>query len=169
MKCLFFLLLTLHKFFVELWPFLFNHVEIPGDHELRLALADVLLHQGELDEAEAQLARLGPEHRDQLPANQLRARVSFSRVIREAPDPVDLESAVRDDPADSKARYQLSAFLVQKGRYEDALQHLLEILRRDRSFGDDAGRKGMLAVFDLLGGKGALVSRFRNQMFALLH
>ncbi len=143
--------------------------EDPKNHEFVLALAEVLVQKGDLDEAEAQLARLAPEHRDELPAGQLRACIEFARVTRDAPAPSDLESTVRRDPEDSKARYQLSAFLVQAGHYEDALQHLLEIVRRDPRFGDDAGRKGMLAVFTLLGGKGAVVSRFRNRMFALLH
>jgi putative thioredoxin len=49
------------------------------------------------------------------------------------------------------------------------LQQLLEIVRHDRNFGDDNGRKQMLAVFDILGGKGALVTRYRNLLSAALN
>jgi putative thioredoxin len=45
----------------------------------------------------------------------------------------------------------------------------MELLRRDRHYGDDAARKGMLMVFDLLGGEGELVNRYRRQMFNALH
>lgn len=70
---------------------------------------------------------------------------------------------------DSVARYQLAAHRVREGDYESALELLLQLVRRDRSYGEDAGRKGMVAVFDLLGGSGDLVSRYRAQMMNALY
>jgi putative thioredoxin len=55
------------------------------------------------------------------------------------------------------------------GEYENALEQLLALMQKDRAFGDDAARKGLLAVFDILGGSGELVKRYRNRMFNLLH
>jgi putative thioredoxin len=48
------------------------------------------------------------------------------------------------------------------------LDLLLELVRRDRAYGEDAGRRGMVAVFDLLGG-GDLVSRYRARMMTTLY
>jgi putative thioredoxin len=45
----------------------------------------------------------------------------------------------------------------------------MEILRRDRSYGDDAGRKGLLAVFAILGDEHPLAIHYRRQMFNTLH
>ena len=42
-------------------------------------------------------------------------------------------------------------------------------MRRDRGFGDDAGRKGLVAVFTLLGNQGPIVSRYRSKMSSLLY
>ena len=50
-----------------------------------------------------------------------------------------------------------------------ALSLLLELMRRDRSFKEDAARKTMLEIFNLLGGSGELVTRYRGKMFRLLH
>ncbi|MFP4246667.1 MAG: tetratricopeptide repeat protein, partial [Halochromatium sp.] len=42
------------------------------------------------------------------------------------------------------------------------------LLKRDRQYGDDAARKGMVAIFDLLGG-GDLVTRYRAKMLSSLY
>lgn len=55
------------------------------------------------------------------------------------------------------------------GDYERALPELLEIVRRDRKFGDDAGRKAMLAVFGLLGNSGELVKKYRALLSSALN
>jgi putative thioredoxin len=44
----------------------------------------------------------------------------------------------------------------------------MELVRLDRSYGDDAGRKGLLKVFEILGDN-ELVSRYRRQMFNAMH
>jgi len=49
------------------------------------------------------------------------------------------------------------------------LEQLLEIIRRDRKWNDEAGRKTMLSVFDVLGGQGELVSKYRRQLAAALN
>jgi putative thioredoxin len=64
---------------------------------------------------------------------------------------------------------QLANLHVQAQRYEPALDQLLEIIRRDRKWNQEAGRKTMLALFDLLGGKGDLVNRYRRQLAAMLN
>ena len=46
---------------------------------------------------------------------------------------------------------------------------LLEITRRNRKFGDDIGRKTVLALFDLLGSDHEIVSRYRRLLAAALH
>jgi putative thioredoxin len=63
----------------------------------------------------------------------------------------------------------LAALQVLAEDYPAALENFLELLRRDRKFNDDAGRKGLLAVFNLLNNQGELVSRYRHQMTRLLY
>ena len=49
-----------------------------------------------------------------------------------------------------------------------SMDHLLEIIRRDRKFEDDGARKTMLKIFELLGGKGELVSEYRSRLSRVL-
>jgi putative thioredoxin len=48
------------------------------------------------------------------------------------------------------------------------MEQLLEIVRRDRAYEDDIGRKTLLSVFNLLGG-GELVSRYRRLLASALN
>ena len=63
----------------------------------------------------------------------------------------------------------MSALLVGQGDYEAALDQLIEILRIDRPFRDDAARKGLLSVFEMLGNDHPLVGRYRGRMSSLLY
>ena len=60
---------------------------------------------------------------------------------------------------------QLASVLLMSDDYEAAMEQLLEIMRRDRHFRDDAGRDGLVAIFRILGNRGPLVERFRISMF----
>ena len=55
----------------------------------------------------------------------------------------------------------LASVLLMSDDYEAAMEQLLEIMRRDRHFRDDAGRDGLVAIFRILGNRGPLVERFR--------
>jgi putative thioredoxin len=143
-------------------------VEDPSNPRTLLAYARVKAVVGDYDAAEQALDALPlPEHNSP-EAAALRARVAFDRVVTGAPDPQVLERRLAADPGDNEARYQLAAHRVIEGAHEQALEGLLTLLRRDRAYGDDAARRGMIQVFDLLGGSGELVSRYRARLTSAL-
>ncbi|HQR52964.1 MAG TPA: tetratricopeptide repeat protein, partial [Burkholderiales bacterium] len=80
-----------------------------------------------------------------------------------------LESRFAANPDDLPARLALAKACAQAKRYEAAMEHLLEIIRRDRSFENDIGLRTMLRVFNLLGNEGDLVNKYRRLMAAALH
>ncbi|GAB4290497.1 MAG: thioredoxin [Thiohalomonadaceae bacterium] len=143
--------------------------EIPEDKRAQLMLAELLASGGNTDEASQLLASLPTDMALSPPAAALRARLSFAAAAAGAPDSDTLQQMLTANPRDSQARHQLAARLVLAGDLEGALEQLLELLRRDRGWGDDAGRKGMLQIFDLLGGEGELVQRYRRLMFTAMH
>jgi putative thioredoxin len=99
----------------------------------------------------------------------LRGQLRFAAIIADAPAPQALEKALAADPNASEARYQLAAHLISGGDFEAGLEQLLTLLKKDRAFGDDAARKAMIMVFDLLGGQGDLVARYRSKMLSSLY
>jgi putative thioredoxin len=126
------------------------------------------MHRGDIDQAQTMLEDL-PVNAGLDPAvKKLQAQLGFARAAQNA-DPVALKRFIESKPDDLEARYRLGACKVMRGEYEEALEQFFQIMRRDRGFEHDAGRKGMLAVFELLGGSGELVSRYRAKMVNVLH
>ena len=84
------------------------------------------------------------------------------------PAATELEARLAVDPDDPGALYQLALHKVVDQDYETAMELLLQLMQKDRSFGDDAGRNGLLKVFELLEDD-PRVSRYRSRMASLLY
>ena len=63
----------------------------------------------------------------------------------------ELEKTIAANPLDHQARFDLAVALNSKGRRQDALEHLLAIVKRDRKWNDDAARKQLVQFFDAWG------------------
>jgi len=141
----------------------------PENYRVHRDLIQMLMENEGYNEADAILRSLPASQQTEPEFSRLRNRLQFALVAKGAPAAEALMRAIQADPSDLQARYQLGARKVMDGDYEGALEQLLEVMRRDRGFEDDAARKGMLAVFDLLGGQGPLVSRYRGLMSSALY
>jgi putative thioredoxin len=97
------------------------------------------------------------------------ARLAFADVAATSPPADELSRAIENDPRDCESRYRLGTMHIGRGEYESALEQFIEILRIDRAFRDDAGRKGLLSVFEMLGNDHPLVGRYRARMSSLLY
>ena len=62
-----------------------------------------------------------------------------------------LEQAVAANPDDHQARFDLAVALSAKGDRAGAADQLLEIIRRDRKWNDEAARKQLLQLFEAWG------------------
>ena len=141
----------------------------PANARVALAQVQLTAAQGDLSGAAALLERLPIELAQDPEVAALRGQLRFAQALVGAPAPADLTRRLAADPNDSEAAYLLAAHRVLAGDFEGALEGLLALMKRDRTYGDDAARKGMVAVFDLLGGQGELVTRFRARMMTVLY
>ena len=136
----------------------------PENVRVPFALIGLYLEAGHLAEAEALLESLPWAVREEREAHRLRALLDFSRIAQDAPPVEALERELNERPGDSRSRYRLAARRVLAGRMQEAMDELLYIIRNDRAFEDDAARKGLLAVFDLLGSDDELVAAYRRKL-----
>lgn len=134
-----------------------------------LALAELYLGQGQIAPAKKLLDTLPTDMALEPTAQALSARLVFFETATQAAPREQLIQRLAANSRDSAARYQLAALDVSAQDYASALELLLGLLQTDRAYGDDAGRKGMLQIFDLLGGSGELVDKYRRLMFNAMH
>jgi len=129
------------------------------------------------------IAALGEFDRAHDMLNSLDARIRASTDIAQALSALELaqqsatidasgmaehEAQVAANPKDLEARLHLAQALYAQGRSEDAIDHLLEIVRLDRTWNDAAGRKQMLKIFDTLGSSHPLTVEARKRLSAVL-
>lgn len=148
----------------------------PADDATRWDLAQVLLERlpgtptperlheaGEVLGGASRAAQTEPRHRT------LQLLLETLQRSAELPDAAALQARVAAAPADLQARLDLAQLLIAQHAFEPALEQLLEIVMRDRGFGDDAGRKTMLAVFDLMADQPALLASWRRRLSSALN
>jgi putative thioredoxin len=141
----------------------------PGSARVMLANARLLATTGKLDEAEQQIQAMPLEEQNKPEVTALLARLQFDRSTADSPPMEVLQQRLKANPADSEALHQLANHRIMQNDLEGALELLFSLMQQDRAYGDDVARKDMLRIFELLGGQGELVKRYRNRMFNLLH
>lgn len=141
----------------------------PVRPQVRVDLARAYIDQGNYEAAEQCLKSLPLEVQVESQASALRTLITLARTADAAPDDEALKTRIEQSPDDCEARYRYGTRKIIQGNYQEGLEQLLEILRREPGFRDNAAREGMVAVFALLGNQGDLVNRYRRLMFATLH
>jgi len=133
----------------------------------RLGLARAAVRQGRLEEARRLLEDLDPQGREEWVTELADLRLSLSGEATE--DCEALEAQVRERPDDPEPRYRLALALAARRRYEEALEHLLHLVKHHRSFQDDGARKAMLQVFEAVGPRSDLADRWRERLAQVLY
>lgn len=135
----------------------------PDNPRIMLILAQAQAATGDIAAAESTLDSLPPDERESPQAAALRSQLFFAGQVAGAPAATELEATLAADPGD-----QLALRKVLEQDYETAMELLLQLMQKDRGFGDDAGRRGLLQVFELLGDD-QRVGHYRRRMASLLH
>ena len=141
----------------------------PANEDVRIDRAALLIEAGAHDEARELLSGLAPLTQMDERVSALKARLDLAKDAAEAPSEDVLKERISRDPNDLEARLQLAHQYVARQEYRPALEHLLEIVRRDRTYRDDIARKTMLKVFELLGNQGDIVSEIRKKLASAMN
>ena len=142
----------------------------PDDEDANLTRIEALLAAGrgkEAAEAAAAFSSAGRRVRDERRLAQLTARTALA-----AEGGGDLAALARRSsalPVDCAAKLDYANALAAKGDYELALAELLAVVQTDRQYGDDAGRKAMLRIFDALGPDSDLARRYRRELASAIN
>jgi len=138
----------------------------PDKEELKLDLADAYAKLGRVEAAETLLAALKTLAEGEL-AKRVRTRIEFTQLAHTAPSAVELEQAIARNSADLGARHLLGVRCLLSGQSGAAMDQFLHILKTDRTFGEDLGRKSMVSAFRIIE-DADLVGEYRRKMTSLL-
>jgi len=144
-----------------------SHEADPDNPRVTVALARAQSAAGDLAAAEAALASLPPDEQDKPEVAALRSHIYFEGQVADAPATAELEGRLATNPGDLEALLKLALRKVVDHDYETAMELLLQLMKKDRRYGDDAGRRSLLKVFELLGDD-PRVGPYRGRMANLL-
>jgi len=140
---------------------------LPSAAENAVARAEALLDEGRVDEAEQALAeaKSDPSLRDRVEA--LKLRIGYARAG--AVDEAALLARLAADPLDHEARLALASGYAAQQRYRDAMEQLLEIVRRAKDWRDGEARRQLVALFNVASDDPQLVAEYRRKLASALH
>jgi len=114
-------------------------------------LARCYVLSGALEQAKQTLAMVPEAKRNETAVAAARAALEVAEQAK-AVGPIDeLEKKVATNPLDHQARFDLATALNAKGKRNEAANHLLEIVKRDRKWNDDGARKQLVQFFEAWG------------------
>ncbi len=141
----------------------------PDNAKLKIAVARIAAQRGDYEGAQALIDSLDAESRESDEVRELQAQLRVAAQLQDIGDPDELQQRIEQNPDDLEAMLKLSHYLTAQARYEPAMELLLKIMQKDRGFEDDAGRQGLLNLFEILGNEHPLTKAYRRRMFTLLH
>ncbi|OLP17192.1 co-chaperone YbbN [Leptolyngbya sp. 'hensonii'] len=131
----------------------------PSNRQVLLIGARFLISLNILEPAEKLLALVQADEKDDyIAARGLKGLIHLKRQLAEPPPDDEL----------GQLFFQSLQLTVDEA-YEAALELLLQVLTRDRKYGNDAARKTMITIFDLLGDDHPLSKTYRRQMTMALY
>ena len=131
-------------------------------------LAQCYLITGDFERARQTISLVPPDKRGVPAVEAVNAALDLAEKAASVGDLAGFEQRLNADPADHQARYDLAVGLAGAGKKAEALEHLLEIVRRDRKWNEEAARTQLLQFFEAWGSKEPLVGEGRRRLSSLL-
>jgi putative thioredoxin len=127
-----------------------------------------LIQAGRLEQARKALSSIPAEIAKDKDIVAARTALDLAEQSAAAGPVTELAERVAADPNDHASRYDLAMALFAKGRREEAVDHLLEIVRRDRAWNDDQARKQLVKFFEAFGPTDKLTVVGRRRLSSIL-
>lgn len=131
-------------------------------------LGKALLKAGRAADAREILENISEDLAKDPAIESLRSAISLAAEASKAGDVSALKAKVEADPDDHQARIDLANALLANDAREEAVDQLLESVRRDRQWNDAAARKRLLKLFEVFGEGDPLTSQARMRLSAIL-
>ena len=124
----------------------------PGHPKAVAGLARCYLKSGDVERAKTTLQLVRPDGASDEAIRAVEAELKLrEQAASKAGETDALRAKLEADPKDHQARYDLAMALDGTGDREGAIEQLLEIVRRDRKWNEEAARKQLVTLFEAMG------------------
>jgi putative thioredoxin len=131
-------------------------------------LARCYVETGAIEQAKQTLALVPDTKHNDASFVAAKAAVDLAEQAKSLGPITELEQKVAANPLDHQARFDLALALNGKGRRLDALEQLLNIVKRDRKWNDDGARKQLVQLFDAWGPTDEATIEGRKRLSSIL-
>lgn len=142
--------------------------EEPENAAAYAGLVRCLLAVDQVEEAEQMLAEAPPALAKAPELVAIRTQLDLKKQAAEAGPVGELQAKVARDPNDLQARYDLAMALYANGQREPAVEALLDIVKRDREWNEQAARKQLVKLFEAFGPTDKLTVMARRKLSSIL-
>ena len=125
--------------------------QVPGFHPATIGMIRCLLANEEIEKARTLFDSLPEEALKEKEAITAKASLELAEQSANLGDMADLQARVEANPQDNQAQFDLAVALNGKNMRQDAVDHLISIIKRDREWNDDGARKQLLQFFESWG------------------
>ena len=131
----------------------YGHVlqDQPGHPKAAAGLAQCYLKSGDLERARTTLQLVRPDDAGDEAVRAVEAELKLREQAASLGDAAALKAKLAAEPNDHQARYDLALALDAKGDREAAIEELLDLVRRERKWNEEAARKHLVTLFEAMG------------------
>lgn len=142
--------------------------EDPNNAKAFAGMASCYLALGEIEQAEAVLNGVPVEISKAPELEAAHAKIELAKQASNAGPVAELTAKVEADPADLQARFDLAQALYANGQTEEAVDHLLDLFRRDREWNEGAAKAQLFTIFDALKANDPVVLNGRRKLSSMI-
>jgi putative thioredoxin len=131
-------------------------------------LADVFVAAKQFEQAREILTHVPQAKETDVRVVGIKARLDLEEQAAKLGNPHELEARLAADANDHAARFDLALIANARGQKEDAVDHLIEIVRRKRDWNEDGARKQLVQFFEAWGPKDEMTLYGRRRLSSVL-
>jgi putative thioredoxin len=141
----------------------------PENVEAIAGLAKTALDRKDLERARQILAKVPAAAQSHPEIAAARAALELAEAGEKASGAIDeYERRVASNADDHAARLELASALFGAGKREEAVEHLLTLVRKDRAWNEEAARKQLVKLFEAMGPTDPLTVAARRRLSSIL-
>jgi putative thioredoxin len=142
--------------------------EEPGNVPALAGVARAYVLTGALEQAKQTLALVPEAKRNDAAVVAARSALEVAEQAQSVGPVGELEQKVAANPLDHQARFDLAVALNAEGKRQEAADHLLDIVKRDRKWNEDGARKQLVQFFEAWGPTDEATVNGRRKLSSIL-